>query len=137
MIIILDGLVRINVRRCELAGRDLLHKQHVQLFVCTALNLGQAEVGPDEDEERGAAPEEAALSAPVPLDGTDHVRVEVLRDEVDDLVGHAREHDGKGTKPDRRGLGDDTVLYRGLESYCLRQTREVRILTARGPTVKE
>lgn len=80
------SFVRIDMRLGELSSRHLLHEQYVQLFICTVLDLRQTEVRPDENEECCAAPEKAALATPIPLYRIDHVRIQELRDDVDDLI---------------------------------------------------
>jgi hypothetical protein len=50
----------------EVAGRDLLFEQHVELSVCPALWLRKAEEDPDGADGACACLEEAGLSAPVP-----------------------------------------------------------------------
>lgn len=104
--------IRIDMGLGKLASRSLVCKQDIQLFVRAPFDLGQAEVGPDEDEKRCAAPEEARLSLEIPSGGILHVTVQDLRDDVGELVGGAGEHDGKRAQPHAGGFGNDAVCQR-------------------------
>lgn len=61
MIIVLD---RLDESRSELAGRDTVHEESVQLRGRPVFGLWQAEVCPERDEEAAAGPEESRLSSP-------------------------------------------------------------------------
>lgn len=74
------------MRLCELSSGHLVHEQDVQLLVCTILDLWQTEVRPHENEKCCAAPEKSTLAAPIPLYRIHHVRIQELRNDVDDLI---------------------------------------------------
>lgn len=76
----------------ELPGRHSPDKQDIQLFVRAVFDFRQTEVAPDENEERGTAPEKPTLAAPVPFDWANHVGIQELRDNVDNLVRDSRKH---------------------------------------------
>lgn len=78
--------VRINLRLRELASRDLVSEEDIQLFVRPALDLGDAEVGPDEDAQPRATPEETGLALPIPLGRVYRVGLQDLRHDVGELV---------------------------------------------------
>ena len=98
-----------DVRGGELAGRDPVGEEDVQLAVGTALGLREAEEGPHDAEEVEAEPEEAGLRPPAPGAGVQHVGRPDVVDDADDVVGVAGEDDGLGAEAGGGQLGDEGV----------------------------
>ena len=95
----------------ELAGRDLVGEEYVQLAIGAALWFRQAEVDPDAAEGVDAEPEEAGLGAPIPSGGVEHVGRPDAVEDAEDVVHVAREHDSLGAQAGGGELGDEGVAH--------------------------
>ena len=107
-----DAAKLIDVRLVELAGADLVLKEHVQLGKGASLGLGQAEVAPDEEDDGEAGPEEGGEGTPVPLRRQQHLRHEHVVQDRAEIVQVAREHDGLDLHPRGRDLRHEGVADR-------------------------
>ncbi|KAJ8108978.1 hypothetical protein OPT61_g7795 [Boeremia exigua] len=102
----------IDLRARKLARRDVLLEQQIELREAAALGLRQPEERVDDAEEARARPEETGVVAPVPFAGVEHVRREHRRQDADDVVQVAAQHDRLDRQPARRQLGHERVAHR-------------------------
>lgn len=86
----------VNISTSKLARRDFILEQDVQLAIGTAFGLRKTEEDPDDADETGAGPEEAAVGAPVPGCGRELVVCDYVYDDAADVVEVAGEDDGFG-----------------------------------------
>lgn len=98
-----------NLGLPELACRNALVKENLELAVGAASGLGQTEPGPDEADGAADRPEETALGAPVPRRRVQHQRGENVGRDASDVVQVTRKHNSLGPQTGRAEFGDEGV----------------------------
>jgi hypothetical protein len=91
-------LQRIRCLTRELARRNLVLEEQIQLRVCKTLGLWKAEITPRNEKQRDTGPEETTLGAPVPVVLANHFRHDGVGDKDNRVVGCAGEGDGLDTE---------------------------------------
>lgn len=100
---------RIDLRRLELPRGNTILEQYIDLCICAALRLRQAEEDPYDTAEACAAPKEGCLCTPCPGRRIKLVVRQDIDDGVADVITDSCEDDGFGLQPSRRYLGDEGV----------------------------
>ena len=89
-------------------GNPVLEKD-IELAVRSSLRLGETEVGPDNTEKTGSAPEVTRLGSPVPGSRVEHVRVEDTDNDTTNVVQVSGEDNSLGSQSGRAHLGNEGV----------------------------
>lgn len=100
---------RSNLKLGELASRNLLLKQNIELSGGAAPGLRQAEERPHKADQTERCPDKTSLALEVPGGGVENRRIQEVGADTSDVVAVASEDCTLDPKAGRRNLRDETI----------------------------